>query len=467
MTRSKSKKRSPTTVTVAKTPQTGEEYGRFTHAGLEWSPLLRIVGQAKPLQLTVAQWRAAQATAVGAEATLTPPTDPAIDPPMDSAGTMATRLAPPIVTTSTTMEDYAQIDLKLAIQATPILSEEVRVGTGYAGFTPTQRYHFLQWLEHVELAAPAAFRHLYLAHLETNLFDKPSQQRAAHQELCRLADTPAWQGEDLLWRTLLLSFQLMAQGEALSRWLPTAQALPTPLLGIALGQLALFGQPLTIEQLSSLLLRWQMAHRLPERSILQLRLDFLIDSLGTDPLAFLRARLDEAALRPTPWRTAHRDLRIQLVQPDLRQGLAPLLRDLSTMTEQMTETRSDRNENDNDASEAEEADLQTSEDGTAQDSSRQGSVPKPKKQWQLVLEFGDSRSEYFIFALNQAQRMPGYLQILDENRRMVHRIHFEKSEMRRFWSIWEYVQSWSTTQVYFNGKEVQKAYVYPYSPYLR
>ncbi|MCB0123578.1 MAG: hypothetical protein KDE58_15105, partial [Caldilineaceae bacterium] len=69
--------------------------------------------------------------------------------------------------------------------------------------------------------------------------------------------------------------------------------------------------------------------------------------------------------------------------------------------------------------------------------------------------------------LNQAKRMPGYLQIMDENRRMIHRVYFEKSEMRRFWSLWEYVQSWSSTQIYVNGRELRKWEVYPYSPYLR
>ncbi len=452
MTRSKSKKRLPTNQVSIKTPQTGEEYGRFTHAGLEWSPLLRIVGQTKPLKTTVGAW-ADDAASV-----------PAFSASKEATGTNP--LARLSITTSATTEDYVQIDLKLAIQATPILSEEARVGTGYAGLTPTQRYHFLQWLDHVDLAAPAAFRHLYLAHLETNLFDKPQQQQAAHQELRRLADIPAWQEEDLLWQTLLLSFQLLAQGEALSSWLATAHALPTTHWGIALGQLALLEQPMTVDLLATLLRRWQIADLLPPRSILQLRLDFLINSLGAEPLLFLRQQLDEAALRPRPWRTAHRDLRVLAAQPDLRQGVTPLLRDLSTMTEHMAETPKDTSD---EGSDADQAALQKSDEdgGGQQNSDRHGSTTKSKNKWQLVLEFGDSRSEYFIFALNQAQRMPGYLQLMDENRRMIHRVHFEKAEMRRFWSIWEYVQSWSSTQVYLNGNEVQKVFVYPYSPYLR
>lgn len=439
MTRSKSKKRLPTNQVITKMPQTGEEYGLFTPADSAWSPLLRIVGQNKPLQLTVTEWLAVTAASVAA----------------GEDGTVDNSLVHPIVTTSTAAEDYAAIDLRLAIQVTPILSEEPRVGTGYAGFTPAQRYHFLQWITHVDLAAPPAFRHLYLAHLETNLFDKPRQQQAAHQELRRLVDLAAWQGEELLWRALLFSFQLTARGEELRQWLPTAHALPMALLGVALGQLALLNQPLTVEQLSALLVRWQLADSLPAQPILQLRLDFLINSLGDEPLAYLRKQLDATVLHPKPWRSAHRDLRLQLIQLDLRQGLASLLRDLSRLADHPAEGRNAT------------ADEEGTDTDRGHDIDREGSGSKSKKKWQLVLEFGESRSDYFIFALNQAQRMPGYLQIMDENRRMVHRVNFEKSEMRRFWSIWEYVQSWSSTQVYFNGKEVQKIYIYPYSPYLR
>jgi len=369
-----------------------------------------------------------------------------------------------MVTVSAVTEDYAQIDLKLAIQRTPILSEEPPVGSGYASFTPTQRYHFLQWVMQVDVAAPTAFRHLYLAHLETNLFDEPHQQQAAHQELCRLATLPTWQGEALLWRALLLSFQLTAAGDAFSRWLPTAQAFPTPMLGSALGQLALSGEPLTLELLSLLLQRWQRVTQLPALPILQLRLDFLVNSLGADPLAHLREQLDDAALAPKPWRSAHRDLRLQLVQPDLRQGMLPLLRDLSIMTERTTDAEDEVYPT------AEQPAADQADDAAqliAEDDGRARGKAGKKRKWQLVLEFGDSRSELFTFALNHAKKQPGYLQIMDENRRMIHRVHFEKTEMRRFWRLWEYVQSWSSTQVYLNGKEIHKANIYPYSPSLR
>jgi hypothetical protein len=462
MTRAKPKKHSTVHTAPATIPRTGAEHTLLTDGGLASFPLLRIAGRDKTLQVTVAQWLA------DAEAHV-----PTADLGGDCHGDLQARCndagpnasAALLVSPTTTTEDYTQIDLKLAIQVTSILSEDPRPGTGYAGFTPTQRYHFLQWLGQVELAAPAAFGQLYLAHLETALFDKPDRQQAAHQELCRLAAIPTWQREELLWRALVLSFRLTQSGAALSQWLALAPALPAALLGVAFGQLALLGQPLTVDHVAVLLHRWQQGAQLPDRSILQLRLGFLTNALGTEPFAYLRGQLAEAVLMPTPWRTAHRDLRVRLAQPDLRPALAPLLRDLGLRTER---TRAIDNH------EGAAAPLIIAEEATVassgthrQRAGKENGEKQPKGKWQLVLEFGESRSEFFTIALNQATRLPGYLQIMDENRRMIHRVYFDKSEMRRFWHLWEYVQSWSSTQVYLNGKELQKWDIYPYSPHLR
>ena len=87
--------------------------------------------------------------------------------------------------------------------------------------------------------------------------------------------------------------------------------------------------------------------------------------------------------------------------------------------------------------------------------------------WHLILEFGHSRSEFFEFALELAQRVESYTQIADENRKLIHRVIFKKRELRQFWRLWDYVQSWSSTQVFLNGEELQKWKIYPYSPYLK
>jgi hypothetical protein len=88
-------------------------------------------------------------------------------------------------------------------------------------------------------------------------------------------------------------------------------------------------------------------------------------------------------------------------------------------------------------------------------------------EWRLILEFGEARSEYYDFALQIAQKLPGYVVLMDESRHMIHRITFTQAQMRRFWRLWDYVGSWSSTHVYVNGRELQKWQIWPYSQYLR
>jgi hypothetical protein len=87
--------------------------------------------------------------------------------------------------------------------------------------------------------------------------------------------------------------------------------------------------------------------------------------------------------------------------------------------------------------------------------------------WRLILEFGQSRSELFDYALRIARRMPTFLQLLDENRKLVYRVTFKRQEMRQFWRLWDYTQGWSTVQVYLNGQALERWKIYPYSQYLR
>ena len=85
----------------------------------------------------------------------------------------------------------------------------------------------------------------------------------------------------------------------------------------------------------------------------------------------------------------------------------------------------------------------------------------------LIVEFGASRSDVFNYVLRQAQKQPGFQQIMDENRHIIYRVPFRRSEMRRFWHLWDYVQGWATTRVYCDGRQLDKWQIYPYSQYLR
>ncbi|MBW7885050.1 MAG: hypothetical protein H3C34_20925, partial [Caldilineaceae bacterium] len=88
-------------------------------------------------------------------------------------------------------------------------------------------------------------------------------------------------------------------------------------------------------------------------------------------------------------------------------------------------------------------------------------------QAHVIIEFRQSRSEYFPFALRQAQKQRGFAQLLDEDRHIVYRVPFRRNDMRRFWQLWQYVQSWSSTRVYCQGRELERWQIYPYSQYLR
>lgn len=410
-----------------------------------WSPLLRVVGRDLTALELLQKWQPAGAVPPSSSGDVQQPSDSLLQ-----VMVRANRAE------SVNIVDYVQIDPMLTVNPSPILSEEPVPGAGYAGFTPTQRYHFLQWLADVTLSAPAAFRHLYIAHLEVGLFDTIDHQHASHQELLRLAETKAWLEERLLWRALLLSYQIRNDGAELSHWLAVAP-LPTPLLGLAMGQLLLAGQPLKVEHLPALLHQWQIPGELPAAAILDLRLAYLQTTLGAEPLAHLHASLVPETLVPQPWRCAHQDLRVATIQLDLRQQLLPILRELSMQTSEVDAPLSINRTN---------ATVEPSQ-ASQPDKEEEQAATENTKPWRLIVEFGESRSDFFVLVVEHAKRSPSYLRIMDENRKMIHRVTYAKSDMRRFWYLWEYIQSWSSTQVYLNSKELRKEEIYPYSPSLR
>jgi len=352
-------------------------------------------------------------------------------------------------TLSPTATDYILIDPALTIETVATSEQSAQtlppIGVGYAAFTPGQRYALLQWLNQPTAAAPPVFQQFYLAHLEVGFLEQTSQLALdgtpVAEEIVRLQQSPAWQSHLGLARLRLLAEWLEQDGRDLPTWLHE-QAAPGPLLGVALGLQALLGQALAPQQLPMLLHHWHI-ETLPNRALLTLRLSSLAATLGTEPLAYALAQVDESARLPQPWRSQHRDLRFALPQPDVRPILEPLLRDLVVMQDATRD----------------EASLPVAE-VTVNRAATGKSTAKPTAKWQLVLEFGESRSDLFTFALTVAQQQPGYVALLDEDRRMVHRVHFQKNEMRRFWRLWEYVQSWSTTRVYLNGDEVNKWELY-------
>lgn len=332
--------------------------------------------------------------------------------------------------------DYSLIDPVLALEPPPTgqpASAAPPTGAGYAAFTPSQRYMLLQWLNAPATPAPPAFQQFYLAQLEVGLLE--SNRRAqVIAELQQLQAAPSWQHHSGLARLRLLAYWLTRDGSGLAAWLG-AEGAPSPLSGVALGLQALLNVALQPPQLPLLFQQWSVDAALPSQALLTLRLSSLAATLGREPLAYALAQLGEAAQQPQPWRSQHREIRMALPQPDLRPVVEPLLRDLTTITVETADRQDEMVDADN-----------------ADDASTPG--------WQLVLEFGESRSDFFALALSAAQKQPGYLALMDENRRLIHRVHFQKGEVRRFWRLWDYVQSWSTTKVYINGDEISKWELY-------
>jgi hypothetical protein len=285
------------------------------------------------------------------------------------------------------------------------------------------------------------------------LFEEQHRERAIEQ-MVQLGAEVTWAENPALHRAFVLACWLQQDGQLLASWIST-HPLPGELFGVALGLQAVTGVPLTARELGMALTAWQLGAPL-QADLLKLRLDSLTAILGQPPLAYALALLEADAARPRPWRTAQRGLRLLMPQPDLRPALEPALRDLLAVADVNHEES---------APIGTLASPDTSQPAAAQEESAQPSLDE--LGWRLILEFGSNRSEYFDYVLAQARKLPGYSQLMDEDRRIVYRIIFRKSEMRRFWRIWDYVHGWTSTRVYLNGDELEKWKVWPYSQYLR
>lgn len=351
-------------------------------------------------------------------------------------------------------EDFALIDPALSVASANVGAADSldapAVGLGYAAFNPRQRSWFLAWLETPLAPAPPAFQQLYLANLEVRLLEG---NRLAWQQVEQFLQSDVWTTSPALWRVALLAAWLAQDGDLLTRWLATVAA-PAEVTGLALGIQALLGAPLTAAEVRQVARTWAHPVAALAEAVLTFRLQSLAAARGQEPLAWALAQLGDVARTPRPWRCQHRDLRIELPQPDVRRTLEPLLTELAQVTAAAT---------------PKPADLPGV---TVVDSAADGAAPTLTANHELsrahlILEFRQSRSEFFAVALRQAQKRAGFMQLLDEDRHVVYRVAFRQNEMNAFWQLWNYVQNWTGTRVYRQGQELQKWQVYPYSQYLR
>jgi hypothetical protein len=371
--------------------------------------------------------------------------------------------------------DEMLIDPASPIEVGTASTPEPVAGSGYAGFTAAQRGLFYDWLLDPTQPAPRGYQHLYLTHLETRLFE-PDYARLARSEILRLLAAEGWRQSEGLARVGLLAGWLAQDAAYLDHFMAAAPVTAS-LLNTGLGWQALLGACLKAPAVLSLQKRWLGAEKSQpqeeEAALLQLNLDSLAVTLGCDPLHYTLDQLIEGQQAADenradsgqsdektgqtllerwrdpwlPWRTIHRDLRCTLPQPNLRPTLEPLIAELLRDGQRQAALP-----------QPEDLSEETPEDARAEVSS---------KNWQLVLEFGDSRSQFYEYVLFQAQKQPDYMMIMDETRQIVHRISYQKRHMRQFWRLWDYVQNWSSTKVYLNGQEMEKWKVWPYSQHLR
>lgn len=351
--------------------------------------------------------------------------------------------------------DYTQIDPTLPLARDSAAVADPLPNTSYAGMTPVQRRRFANWLTAPEVAAPVAFRQNYLAWLETALFEEEGRA-AATTELFSLLGAGGWQGDSALAQTALLAGWLAQESgliaQAISRGRPSASS-----LAVAAGWLAHLGGRLDADCSLALAQGWQLHapalagfHPENDGPLLQLRITSQANTLGAEPLAWALAQSSPSPNGAAPglwlpWRTVHREIRLLLPQLDIRPALEPRLVDLFASLPVA-------------AARQPEATQPVS-------ASPQTAAPPP--EWQLILEFGNNRSQHYDYVLHLARKQTGYQLLMDETRQLIHRIRFRKRHIRQFWRLWAYVEKWPTVRVYVNGEEIQKWNVYPYSVEMR
>jgi len=389
--------------------------------------------------------------------------------------------------------DYTQVDPALAETEAPLLQGESPPpsGTGYAGMSPAWRRRFLMWQQTPGSVAPPLFRELLVATLECELLDsaalmatgKATSRAAGHKRFVQrlhlageLAAAPSWHGRGalMLGRAALLGRFVAREAAGWVEWWCAATT-PPDVRDLALGMQALLGIPLTAAQLAQAALDWGLVRAPVADTLAALRLDDLCATTGNDPLQWALAQAGEAARSPVAWRTVHRDLRLALPQPALRPHIEPLLAEAFSALD-VGETRTAAPPPDEQALAPDEATAPPTkkarhaadaapQDGSPSDKSAGGKQGK-KGTYSLVLEFGHSRSEFYDFAVEIAQRHSTYVALLDEKRRLVHRVIFTRSQLRSFWRLWDYVQNWNDTHVYLNGRPLEKWKIWPWSHYI-
>jgi hypothetical protein len=75
--------------------------------------------------------------------------------------------------------------------------------------------------------------------------------------------------------------------------------------------------------------------------------------------------------------------------------------------------------------------------------------------WYLVTELGHSTAQQYEAAVELARSLPNYMELLDENRRVLHRNTFARREVvPGLWTLLEMIGLWQSSRTYVRGHEV-------------
>ncbi len=74
--------------------------------------------------------------------------------------------------------------------------------------------------------------------------------------------------------------------------------------------------------------------------------------------------------------------------------------------------------------------------------------------WYLVTEFEQTNSRYFQKALALAQKLPGFIKLMDERNVLIYRNIFSPEDLLGFEELYELIRTWRNTRVYIKGEEV-------------
>ncbi|MBN1887795.1 MAG: TerB N-terminal domain-containing protein [Thermoflexales bacterium] len=359
--------------------------------------------------------------------------------------TPAGREGPPVQLTAPDVDDPGLILPRLRLSQ-PKWPEDVpqpprRVS--FAQLDEGQRWVYLDWLTRREGLPGLGYAYLYLYGLEAGLFGR--QPAAACTEIQRVFD----ECQDTVFQAqaafdVALGGWLMSNADFFA-WTVSRMAWDGPYAGFLLWLQARLGLGLTPHQILSLSPACgctpptRPGERLGE--CVQIGLSAFEENAGVPLLQhFVQALAGQE--QPLEIRLANPAARFSLPAVDLlaHEPFQQAVRDLVAMAGREA-----------DASNLPAPDLA---EGQAAPASQQG------REWYAVIEFDDPPSSYLDRIVTFAQKQPGYSKLLDEKRRLVHRVIFGRAQTRSFWQLLNMVRSWKSTRVYVNGEERDPAHVW-------